>query len=38
MITRHHSDHSVMYKNIKSLWYTPETRIILYVNYNSIKK
>lgn len=26
-----------MYINIESLWCTPETNIILYANYNSIK-
>lgn len=31
-------DHFVMYKNIKALCYTPETTIILYLNYNSIKR
>ena len=25
-----------MYKNIKSLHYTPETNLVLYANYNSI--
>ena len=31
-------DHLVMYKSIKSTCCTPETNIILYVKYNSIKK
>ena len=30
-------DHFIMYKNIKSLYCTPETNIILYVKYNLIK-
>lgn len=33
----YHGDHFVMYINIESLLYTPETRKILYVNYTSIK-
>ena len=32
------SDHFIMYKNTESLWYTPETNTVLYVNYHSIKK
>ena len=28
---------SIIYKNIESLHYTPETNIILYTNYNLIK-
>lgn len=32
-----YSDHFAMYKNIKSLYYTSETKII-YVKYNLIKK
>ena len=32
------SDHFIMYKNIESLCCIPETKIILYVDYNSIKK
>ena len=31
-------DHFVMYKNIKSLCCTPESNIVLWVNYASIKK
>ena len=38
MVTRHCGDHFVMKTNVKSLSCTPETNIILYVNYNSIKK
>lgn len=30
-------DHSVICKNIKSFSCTPESNIILYVNYNSMK-
>ena len=30
-------DHFTIYTNIKSLYYTPETNIILYANYTSIK-
>ena len=32
------SDHFIMYKNTESLWYTPETNTVLYVNYHSVKK
>ena len=39
MLARFIMDHHfVMYKNIKSLCCTPETNIILYIDYNSIKK
>lgn len=31
-------DHFAVYKNIKSLCCTPETNLVLYVNYTSIKK
>ena len=31
-------DQFVMYINVESLCFTPETNIILYVNYISIKK
>ena len=31
-------DHFIIYTNIKSLCYTPEANITLYVNYISIKK
>ena len=31
-------NHFAKYTNIKSLGCTPETNIILYVNYSSIKK
>ena len=31
-------DHFIIHKTIESLCYTLETNIILYVNYNSIKK
>lgn len=31
-------DHFLMSKNIESLCHTPETKIILYVDNNSIKK
>lgn len=31
-------EHWEMYGNVKSLDCTPETKIILYVNYTSIKK
>ena len=34
----YHSDHFVMHTNIESLCCMPETYIILYVNYTSIKK
>ena len=30
-------DHFIMYVNVKSLCNTPETNIILYINYISIK-
>ena len=30
-------DYFVTYTNIKSLYYTPETNTVLYVNYTSIK-
>ena len=30
-------DHFVMYKNIKSLCSIPETNIIMYVDYTSVK-
>ena len=33
-----YSDQFVMYINVESLCCTPETNIILYVNYTSIKK
>ena len=33
----YHSDHFVIYTNIKSLYSTPETNIMLYVNYTSMK-
>lgn len=33
----YHSDHFVIYKNIKSSYSIPETNIMLYVNYASIK-
>ena len=29
---------SIIYKNIESLCYIPETNIILYISYTSIKK
>lgn len=28
----YHGDHFIMYKSIKSLWHTPETNRILYIN------
>ena len=31
-------DHFAMYTNIESLYCTPETNIMLYVNYTSTKK
>ena len=31
-------DHSVMYANVTSLYCTPETNTMLFVNYISIKK
>ena len=31
-------DHFAIYRNIESLCCTPETNIILYINYTSIKK
>ena len=31
-------NHILIHKNINSLCYIPETNIILYVNYNLIKK
>ena len=34
----YYGDHFIMHKNIESLCCTPETNIILYVNYNSIRK
>ena len=34
----YHGDYFIMYKNINSLCGTPETNIIMYVNYTSIKK
>lgn len=33
----YHSDRFVIYTNIKSLYSTPETNIMLYVNYTLIK-
>ena len=33
-----HSDHFIMYVNVEPLRFTPETNVILYVNYISIKK
>ena len=36
MITRHRGNHFIMYANVKSLCSTPETSIILYINYISI--
>ena len=36
MFTRHCSYHSIMYTNIKSLCYTPETNVLC-LNYTSIK-
>lgn len=39
MVTDGHcDDHFVMYINAESLWRTPETSIISYVLYTSIKK
>lgn len=32
------ADHHAMNTNIKSLWYMPETNIMLPINYTSIKK
>ena len=37
MVTRH-SNHFIMCEVVKALWYTPETNIILCVNYNSVRK
>ena len=37
MLTRHCSGHFAIYTYIESLCYTPETNIMLYVNYISIK-
>ena len=34
----YHGDHFIMYINVKSLCYVPETNIILYVNHTSIKQ
>lgn len=34
----YHGDHLTMYTNIESLCCIPETNVILYVNYVSIKK
>ena len=31
------SDHFIMHKNTASLYYIPETNVIVYVNYNSEK-
>ena len=33
MLTRHCGDHFAIYANIKSLYCTSETNIMLYVNY-----
>lgn len=37
-VTRHHGDHCAMYTNVESRSHTPETNIIVHVNYISIKK
>ena len=33
----YHGDHFIMYINVRSLFYTPETNIILYVSHTSKK-
>ena len=38
MVTRHHGNHFIMYKNIESLWCMPETNRTLCVNYTSEKE
>lgn len=37
MATNYRGDHFVMYLNVESLCYIPETNMTLYVNYTSIK-
>ena len=37
-INETYCDYSAIYTNIESLCYTPETDIMFYVNYTSIKK
>ena len=36
-VTRHHGDNFITYANVKSLYNPPETNIILYIHYISIK-
>lgn len=38
MVTTYSSDHFTMHKNTETLCCTSETNVVLYVNYNSIKK
>ena len=36
-VTRHHGDNFITYVNVKSLYSPPETNIILYIHYISMK-
>ena len=38
MVTRQCGDHFIVYLNVESLCCTPETNIIIYIRYFSIKK
>ena len=33
----YYGEHFIMYVNVESLYYTPETNVILHNNYSSIK-